>query len=267
MSFLLGISRILLILLLFCSVNSIAQSNTSSCPSSSCGNIPIRYPFRLKGDPVSCGYNNPNFVLDCHNNRTTIFTLNSINYHVQELDYEEFTIRLVNPGINRKNLSSCPVYSNEHYDLFDVLNGAVWFVHCSSPVSSLNYLNAPFCGISSNSSEIHSYVMAGDIRLYELEESCRVDRMYLVSNRWPMSDNPSLASIYDALAYGFEVSWFNPLCGECQGRNGSCYNRFNATVCTQYCNLDIPLFQISFELPCDEDIQHSELGSKCKLLR
>ncbi|KAL3820064.1 hypothetical protein ACJIZ3_005969 [Penstemon smallii] len=274
MSFLLGISRILLILLLFCSVNSIAQSNTSSCPSSSCGNIPIRYPFRLKGDPISCGFNNPNFMLDCLNNRTTIFTLNSINYHVQELDYEEFTIRLFNPRINRKNLSSCPVYSNENYEfvrqnrrdgfLNEFRNGAVFFIHCVSPVSFSRYLNAPFCGTSSNSSEIHSYVVAGDIRLWDLEESCRVDRMYLVSDKWPMIDNFSLATIYDALAYGFEVSWFDPLCGECQRRNGYCINGFNAALCVQYCNLDIPLFQISLDLACEEDIQHSQLGSKCK---
>ncbi|KAL3819948.1 hypothetical protein ACJIZ3_005853 [Penstemon smallii] len=274
MSFLLGISRILLILLLFYSVNSIAQSTTSSCPSSSCGNIPIRYPFRLKGDPISCGYNNPNFVLDCLNNRTTIFTLNSINYHVQELYYEHFSIRLVTPDLNRKNLSSCPVYSNEIYDILQIrrtdsiynvfVNGAVFFIHCVSPVSSLGYLNAPFCGISSNSSEIHSYVVAGNISLYELEDSCTVDRLYFFSTRRPMSDNFSLAAIYDGLAYGFELSWLDQLCGECQRINGSCDNRFNAAVCTQYCNLYIPLFQISFELACEEDIQHPQLGSTCQ---
>ncbi|KAL3819996.1 hypothetical protein ACJIZ3_005901 [Penstemon smallii] len=272
MSFLLGISRILLILLLFCSVNSIAQINTSSCPSSSCGNISIRYPFGLKSNPISCGHKKPNFVLDCHNNRTTIFTLNSVTYHVLELNYEEFTIRLVTPGINRKNLSSCPEYSNAYNDLYSpnrefyrkffIYTQHVLFIHCVSPVSSLVYLNAPFCGISSNSSEIHSYVMAGNnILLYEFEDSCTVDRSYMVSER--LSDNSSLATIYNALAYGFEVSWLDPLCGECE-RTGYCDNRFNASVCIQHCNLYIPLFQISFRLACGENIRHSQLGSKCQ---
>ncbi|KAL3819950.1 hypothetical protein ACJIZ3_005855 [Penstemon smallii] len=270
MSFILGISRILLILLLFCSVNSIAQINTSSCPSSSCGNIPIRYPFRLKGDPISCGYNHPNFVLDCLNNRTTIFTLNSINYHVQELNYEQFLIRLVTPDLNRRNLSSCPVYPNAYRNGEDGIlvefrsNTPVLFIHCVSPVSSLRYLNAPFCGISSNSSEIHSYVMVGDVRLYELEDSCRVDRMYLVSERWRLSDKSSLSTIYDALAYGFEFSWFQSLCGECQMSIGLCFLRFNTTVCQQGCSMHFPLFGTSYEHTCIEDVHRSQIGSKCK---
>ncbi|KAL3819955.1 hypothetical protein ACJIZ3_005860 [Penstemon smallii] len=278
MSFLLGISRILLILLLFCSVNSIAQTNTSSCPSSSCGNIStIRYPFRLKGDPISCGYNRPGYLLDCLNNRTTIFTLNSINYyHVLELDYERFVIRLVNPDINWVNLSSCPVYSNDYHDFYSrfnggsydfhyILNTAVWFIHCASPVSSSRYLNAPFCGTSSNSSEIHSYVITGFTR--NLEDSCTVDRIYMVS-RFEFIDNSSLATIYDNLAYGFDVSWRDQTCDntallECNRRNGTCYSTFNyAPVCEQSCYIDTPV--ISFELYCDEDIQHSQLVSKCQ---
>ncbi|KAL3819953.1 hypothetical protein ACJIZ3_005858 [Penstemon smallii] len=282
MSFLLGISRILFIFLLFCSVNSIAQSSTSSCPSSSCGNIPIRYPFRLKGDPISCGYNRPGYVLDCLNNRTTIFTLNSIYYyHVLELNYEEFTIRLITPGINRKNLSSCPVYSNEYHDFYSDFNRssydflyeyhsdlAVWFVHCVSPVSSSRYLNAPFCGISSNSSEIHSYVMSGYLYASDLEDSCTIDRAYFFPTRLRLSDNSSLATIYDALAYGFDVHWLGYTCDytallECNRRNGDCFTRFNyAPVCEQSCYIYTPV--ISFVLYCEEDIQHSQLFSKCQ---
>ncbi|KAL3825397.1 hypothetical protein ACJIZ3_021426 [Penstemon smallii] len=68
-----------------------------------------------------------------------------------------------------------------------------------------------------------------------------------------MSDNSSLATIYDALAYGFDVSWLDQTCDntallECNRRNGTCFTRINyAPVCIQYCYLYIPLFQIKFK--------------------
>ncbi|KAL3819946.1 hypothetical protein ACJIZ3_005851 [Penstemon smallii] len=276
MSVILAISRIS-VLLLFCSVNSVAQYNnpTSSCPSSSCGNITtIRYPFRLKSEPISCGYNNPNFELDCQNNQTTILNLNSRNYHVQEINYEEFSIRLVNPGIKRENLSSCPDYSNEYRDWFSTnredeifdqfiqLNEAVVFIHCVSPVNSLRYVNAAFCG-SSNSSEIYSYVMAGGLGVSDLEDLCTVDRMDQVSYRRPMRNISSLASIYDGLAYGFKLSWFRFLCGECERRNGYCSFEGNRITCQQYCRVDIPFSHTFIFHICDEDTPHSRL-SKCQ---
>ncbi|KAI3471209.1 hypothetical protein Pfo_027872 [Paulownia fortunei] len=56
----------------------------------------------------------------------------------------------------------------------------------------------------------------------DLEESCTVDRVDQASARRPMRDNSSLASIYDGLAYGFELSWFRVLCGECERTYGYC---------------------------------------------
>ncbi|KAL3838993.1 hypothetical protein ACJIZ3_023584 [Penstemon smallii] len=95
--------------------------------------------------------------------------------------------------------------------------------------------------------------MAGHILKSNLEDSCTIDRVYFFPLRRPMSDNSSLATIYDALAYGFDVSWLYQTCDntallECNRRNGTCFARINyAPVCIQYCYLYIPLFQIKFK--------------------
>ncbi|KAG8390399.1 hypothetical protein BUALT_Bualt01G0079300 [Buddleja alternifolia] len=251
------VSRIF-ILLLFCTVTTTAQ-NGSSCPSSSCGNIrTINFPFRLRGDPISCGYNNPSFVLDCLNNQA-IFTVRSRRYHVQEINYDDYSIRLVDPSISRDNLSSCPVYFNSYddwptliFDNFFEWNVPVVFMHCLVPVISLNYVESAFCGNRSNvffnSSEIYSYVVVGEERilLSDLEDSCTVDRVDQASARRAVRNDSSLASIYDGLAYGFELSWFRVLCGECERTYGYCSLEGNTITCRHYCREDTPISQLGF---------------------
>ncbi|KAL8496472.1 hypothetical protein ACS0TY_020255 [Phlomoides rotata] len=222
----------ILILLSFFIVYSTAQNNKppSSCSSSSCGNIRISYPYRLKSDPRSCGFNRPNFELECRNNQT-LLTVTSKSYLVQEIDYDFFTIKLIDPNINRGNLSSCPLYSN-YYDDWDYtisnsyfnLNARVTFIHCLNAVNSSKYVPATFCGNRSsnfiNSSQIHSYIITGErMTISDLEDSCTVDRVvlaYPVKLMW----NNSLASIYDAMANGFVFTWFCAHCVECDRSNG-----------------------------------------------
>ncbi|KAK4482084.1 hypothetical protein RD792_011561 [Penstemon davidsonii] len=128
------------------------------------------------------------------------------------------------------------------------------------------YVNASFCGnrrsVFSNSSEIYSYVMAGDVRMSDLEDWCTVDRMQ-ASTRWPMTNTSSLASIYDDLAYGFELSWHRSLCEECESVNGFCRFEGNKLSCSRTCIVDIPFLQTyPLYYDCREDISLSILGSK-----
>ena len=82
----------LLLLLLLVPIPCKVKQNHHLC-TSSCGNIHnISYPFRLKDDPRSCGESE--FELACENNRT-IFYLYSRKYRVKEINYEIFTIRVV----------------------------------------------------------------------------------------------------------------------------------------------------------------------------
>ncbi|KAL8554658.1 hypothetical protein ACS0TY_002735 [Phlomoides rotata] len=215
-------------------VYSTAQNNKppSSCSSSSCGNIRISYPYRLKSDPRSCGFNRPKFELQYRNNQT-LLTVTSKSYLVQEIDYDFFTIKLIDPNINRGNLSSFPLYSN-YYDDWDYtisnsyfnLNARVTFIHCLNAVNSSKYVPATFCGNRSsnfiNSSQIHSYIITGErMTILDLEDSCTVDRVVLASPVELMWNN-SLASIYDAMANGFVFTWFRAHCVECDMSNGFC---------------------------------------------
>ncbi|KAB1206255.1 hypothetical protein CJ030_MR7G014400 [Morella rubra] len=73
----------------------------------SCGNITIRYPFRLKGDPAKCGDHRYN--LSCENNQSVLY-LDAGKYFVREINYTVYTIRLVDSGIQEDNHSFIPRY-------------------------------------------------------------------------------------------------------------------------------------------------------------
>lgn len=178
---------------------------------------------------------------------------------MQEINYDEFWIRLVDPGIIKGNLSSCGIYSNGYDDYWPstIFNGIldmnvpVGFVHCLSPVNSFQYVKAPFCGnrsrIFANASVFYSYVMVGNVMVSDLVESCTVDRVDRASVLGPVRRNSSLASVYDGLAYGFQLSWFQVFCVECMRTNGYCSLQGKTITCKRYCSEDTPLSELSFK--------------------
>ena len=71
------------------------------CLPSSCGNIThITYPFRLQADPEKCG--NKRYELVCENNVTVLY-LHSAKYHVQAINYNNYTVRVVDPALQLHN--------------------------------------------------------------------------------------------------------------------------------------------------------------------
>ncbi|KEH40313.1 stress-induced receptor-like kinase [Medicago truncatula] len=89
-------------------------SNQTFCPPSSCGKITnITHPFRLKDDPTSCG--DPRYELSCENN-ITMLTLLSGKYYVKSINYNNYTIRLVDPGIEEGDCSTIPHYYLYNYN-------------------------------------------------------------------------------------------------------------------------------------------------------
>ncbi|XP_042053195.1 uncharacterized protein LOC121798323 [Salvia splendens] len=237
----------ILILLLFLTANSTAQDN---CPSSSCGNVKISYPFRLTSSPKSCGYDDSGSELECHNNET-IFKVGNARYIVRDINYATYSIWMVDPSMNtaNANLSSCPLYPNDlpswpylfsHNYFFD-MNRPVSFLHCLAPVSSSSYVEAPFCGnrssILSNSSRLYSYVVEGD---GIVEDSCMLDHVVWSSRAKGTStiSNPSLAGIYGDLSNGVELSWFIVHCGDCP-RFTVCLLEDSRITCKRQCQDDV----------------------------
>ncbi|XP_016207318.1 uncharacterized protein LOC107647783 [Arachis ipaensis] len=96
--------------LLITTVSSAAVDDNRTCGQSSCGKVTnVSHPFRLKDDPQNCG--DPSYELACENNITVLSLLPGRNYHVESINYNNFTIRLVDPGISGEDCSTLPRYS------------------------------------------------------------------------------------------------------------------------------------------------------------
>ncbi|KAG5544827.1 hypothetical protein RHGRI_017322 [Rhododendron griersonianum] len=76
---------------------------------SSCGNIPIKHPFRVKADPKKCG--NKKYELECEHDRLVLNLFSSGNYYVHAINYNNYTIRLVDVGLQQGSCSSVPLHS------------------------------------------------------------------------------------------------------------------------------------------------------------
>jgi hypothetical protein len=135
------------------------------CPPSSCGNIlNISYPFRLKSDPETCS--DLRYSLSCENNLTVLYLFEGQSqYYVQEINYNNYTIWIVDSGIQKDNYSSTPTYSLNHYKVSSFtsvyttyqpkrtktnyikhkLSRSAVFLSCETPVNSPFYLDASAC--------------------------------------------------------------------------------------------------------------------------
>ena len=104
-------------LLVICAANN----GNQICRPSSCGDIRnISKPFRLESDPSGCGDRNHELV--CENNRAMVNLSRDGKYYVAEINYENSTIRVVDPGVKKGNCFSFPLHpffsdSSDSYDL------------------------------------------------------------------------------------------------------------------------------------------------------
>ncbi|KAF7816706.1 rust resistance kinase Lr10-like [Senna tora] len=73
------------------------NNNRCSQPQTTCGNLPIRFPFRIIGrQPPECGY--PGFALQCSTTNHTVLELpRSVKLHVISIDYKSQTLHLSDP--------------------------------------------------------------------------------------------------------------------------------------------------------------------------
>ena len=207
-----------------------AEVNDHHCPPSSCGNIyNISYPFRLKSDPEICG--DKRYELSCEDNRTTVLYLFARKYHVQEIYYNNYTIWVVDSGIWKDNYFSFPSYSLNSYNFSQAYTTYLWkrtqdtklsrsvvLMSCEKPVNSLFYLDASTCNIDSGEDfkKRYRYVKVGRTNARDVEDSCRVEQMFLTS--WPGNDDPvntSCTDVHNELLYGFELSWLQVICESC----------------------------------------------------
>ncbi|WJX16548.1 hypothetical protein P8452_06559 [Trifolium repens] len=251
--------RMILLLLLLLLPFTCRASTEHACPPSSCGEISnISYPFRLKDDPIHCG--DRRYELSCENNVTTLYLFSS-KYHVKSINYNNFTIRLVDSGIQQDNCSSLPLnslsqsnfcvrynyidkYCTDPYqpvqNLQELLFQHIVYLNCSHQVTNNHkYVDTVPC-VDRNSKEYYIYAMAGDLIADDFQVGCHVELVAPTSS-WlgNLQENEivSYDEMHKVLVYGFEITWLRHMCQKSCGDTRSC--SFNTTTekiqCDHFC--------------------------------
>ncbi|KAG6655960.1 hypothetical protein CIPAW_05G252700, partial [Carya illinoinensis] len=210
--------------------------------ATSCGNIHnISSPFRLRDQPANCG--KPDHNLSCEDDQTVLYLFGG-KYYVQEINYSNQTIRLVESGIQKDNYSSIPRYflnydTSDKYPYFfsDRNYSAVAFLKCEKPMNSGIYLNKSTCfesGVYSASNSTNNltqsklgfdYVTYGWTKASDVvDESCQVEQIVWTSEQGLLPDddderNFSCTDYHNKLAYGFQLVW-DYASGRCMNRCG-----------------------------------------------
>ena len=194
------------------------QAKDHHCAPSACGDIHnISYPFRLNHDPHKCG--DSRYNLFCENN-LTVLHLYSGKYYVRAINYENYTIRVVDANVREGNCSSIPRYSLATYNFSDgdpysmllkraiqtsrerlPLSKAIIFISCETQlVNSPLYVDTAPCIIATSG---HSFVYIGCLKASDLRDSCRIQLMIYTSSSW-IDTNSSYIDIHNGLA----ALWF-----------------------------------------------------------
>ncbi|RVW57745.1 Rust resistance kinase Lr10 [Vitis vinifera] len=185
------------------------------CRPSSCGHIRnISNPFRLKGDPSRCGDPDPAYELVCENNRTILYG----KYYVTEINYDNYTIRVVVPGLEKGKCFSTPPYSLTLYDVDQFRpdgHNAIVLMNCTRPViSDRNYIRITPCNTSTNgssfSSQSYAYALVGDSKqVRDLPYSCTFGITVITDKFQAGSESPisSMSDLQEMLLMGIELSF------------------------------------------------------------
>ncbi|AES59896.2 stress-induced receptor-like kinase [Medicago truncatula] len=227
---------VVLVMLLILPYNNVHGDEQQDSCSTRCGDHNISHPFRLKDSPENCG--DKRYILSCEDNNQLILYYGSFGkYYVQSINYNNFTIRLLDfnsHGYSNYSLPPHPlgfysfdsrtinpialpyrVFGDHYIDLFK----SMLYVTCPKHVqySSGIYFDAACMNISNSyEQQKGNYIVFGDKSLLELAlgDECRIELMFLTS--WDFkhggNNNISCTDIHRMMFYGFELSWLNSLC-------------------------------------------------------
>ncbi|KAI6672569.1 hypothetical protein NL676_000475 [Syzygium grande] len=215
---------VVLLLLLYRSFGIAVENNQCT---TSCGEVNIGSPFRLRGDPLICG--DLNFELACINNHT-ILDLYPGNYSVRYIDYTNYTIRVADTGLQKGNCSSLPhrslscgnLFISDLYSCWDYrpffqdLAKTVLIVGCTKAVDSHLYIDASSCldGVKFSNSfgtRRRLYAMV-DANVSSVEIGCTIEHMAIIPWGADGDNLHSYTQIHEQMVYGFELSWLQKAC-------------------------------------------------------
>ncbi|XP_028787085.1 LEAF RUST 10 DISEASE-RESISTANCE LOCUS RECEPTOR-LIKE PROTEIN KINASE-like 2.5 [Neltuma alba] len=227
-----------------------SREHPQFCVPSRCGNITnIGRPFRLPDDPPNCG--DRIYELVCDDN-VTYLSLPDGKYRVLGINYDNYTIRLLDEGIQEGTTSSLPLYplSISNFHSFVSPHGSyedssnpysaktlnsnrtesiiikkVGYLNCSDAVrDDAAYVDTALCV---NWQGGHLYAVAGDLLAPQFKPQCRLISVTFIASDWESlvpGRNKSCANIHKVLSYGFELSWLPRACADLRCPNGTtCY--------------------------------------------
>uniref|UniRef100_F6H855 Protein kinase domain-containing protein n=1 Tax=Vitis vinifera TaxID=29760 RepID=F6H855_VITVI len=208
-----------------------AANGNQTCRPSSCGEIQnISNPFRLKGDPSGCG--EPDYELVCENNRTMLNgARKGEKYYVADINYDHYTIRLVDPGVEKGNCLSTPLYLE-----WKGMTSTAVLMNCDQPISDRSYIPITPCNATSSSSQAYVYGLLGSesMEVGDIKYPCTISRTIITQFLKP--GNLSMSDIQEMLLLGLELSFLRFRCkSECEVKGLDCdVNYGNYTVqCTK----------------------------------
>ncbi|KAJ6792785.1 rust resistance kinase Lr10-like isoform X1 [Iris pallida] len=200
------------------------QHEEYGCPSTStCGNISIRYPFRLRGGGNQSSACTPNpplplFELVCEANNAVFYGPDENKYYVKEISYANMMVRLVDADLAsgecrlpRRN-SSVNMYT-QFYDTG--LSGVdcfivVTFVSCSREIKGVDAY-VPLPSLSMNGTYIVYAIFdhSADQSLIYLEPSCHFTATTAANYSTPSYGTYHLeqSDVFKILQKGFLLSW------------------------------------------------------------
>ncbi|XWS10800.1 hypothetical protein CRYUN_Cryun38cG0028900 [Craigia yunnanensis] len=211
-----------LFLILFPGV-CLAKHRNEDCGSAFCGNLNISFPFRLKTQPRNCGYHG--LELECENNNRTTLVMKHGKFSVQDIFYQNYTMRVVDASLDRDD---CDYLSLSSLDLnypckipysVYLVNGyptrfsIMYLVNCTRPTKSSLYVDASRCANSSSRPSSYFYFIDGNTQPSDFNQSCTVEAK--VPIRVNNISGMSTLDIYKKLSKGFWLEWmgYDYTCG------------------------------------------------------
>ncbi|XP_034710501.1 rust resistance kinase Lr10-like [Vitis riparia] len=213
-----------------------AATENQPCRPSSCGDIQnISNPFRLKGDPLGCGHPDPAYELACENSRTILYG----KYHVAEINYSNYIIRIVVVGLEKSNCFSLPLYSLTVDDIYvyryeypDELDTVV-LMNCARPIFDQYYIPIVPCNRTDatfSSSQPYAYALAGRyMHVRDLPYSCTIGFTVVTGNFMAVSEPSNLlrSDLQEKLLMGLQLSFLRSRCHECEANGRWCMPNFS----------------------------------------
>ncbi|XP_034679965.1 uncharacterized protein LOC117910022 [Vitis riparia] len=218
-----------------------AANGNQTCRPSSCGEIQnISNPFRLKGDPSGCG--DPDYELVCENNRTMVNGGEGEKYYVADINYDHYTIRVVDPGVEKGNcLSTLLYFLTREFSINDYgtyylewkgMTSTAVLMNCDQPISDGSYIPITPCNATSSSSQAYVYALVGgeSMEVGDIKYSCTISRSIITQFLKP--GNLSMSDLQEVLLLGLDLSFLSFRCkSECEVKGLDCKRNYsNYTV-------------------------------------